>query len=100
MKYRTELDSIGKIKVDNLTLNQSKDILHSTLSKYYTNTDLQIKIEQFNSSKVYILGAVRNQITINLDQKPIRLIDAAIQASFNQTWLKGSFKTYVDRKGL
>jgi polysaccharide export outer membrane protein len=40
-------------------------------------------VEQFNSSKVYVLGAVRNQITINLDQKPIKLIDAAIQANYN-----------------
>ena len=86
-----DLPFIGKIKVDNLTLNQSKEILHSTLSKYYTNTDLQIKIEQFNSSKVYILGAVRNQITINLDQKPIRLIDAAIQASYNPNSQDKSF---------
>ena len=31
----------------------------------------------------YIVGAVRNQKTINLDQKPIKLIEAAIEANFN-----------------
>ena len=55
----------------------------SVLKKYYKNYDLQIKIEEFNSSKVYILGAVKNQVTIELNQKPIKLIDAAIQADYN-----------------
>ena len=50
---------------------------------FYKNSDLQIKIEDFNSSKVYIVGAVRNQKTIKLDQKPIKLIEAAIEANFN-----------------
>ena len=50
---------------------------------FYKNADLQIKIEEFNSSKIYIVGAVRNQKTIKLDQKPIRLIEAAIEANFN-----------------
>ena len=54
-------------------------------------TDLQIKIEEFNSSKVYILGAVKNQLTINLNQKPIKLIDAAIQANYNPNALSITF---------
>jgi polysaccharide export outer membrane protein len=53
------------------------------IDNYYKNPDIQLKIENFNSSKVHIVGAVRNQITINLDQKPIKLIEAAIQANFN-----------------
>ena len=55
----------------------------NVIENYYKNADIQLKIETFNSSKVHIVGAVRNQITINLDQKPIRLIEAAIQANFN-----------------
>jgi polysaccharide export outer membrane protein len=78
-----DLPFIGKINIDSLSLNDTKIKLISTLKKYYTNADLQIKIEEFNSSKVYILGAVRNQLTIKLDQKPIKLIDAAIQANYN-----------------
>ena len=78
-----DLPFIGKINIENLSLNDTKKKLISTLTKYYTNSDLQIKIEEFNSSKIYILGAVRNQLTINLDQKPIKLIDAAIQANYN-----------------
>ena len=78
-----DLPFVGKINIKNLTLIESKKKLISVLKKYYKNYDLQIKIEEFNSSKVYILGAVKNQLTINLNQKPIKLIDAAIQANYN-----------------
>ncbi|MDB0046485.1 polysaccharide biosynthesis/export family protein [Candidatus Pelagibacter sp.] len=78
-----DLPFVGKINIENLTLVETKKKLISVLKKYYKNYDLQIKIEEFNSSKVYILGAVKNQLTINLNQKPIKLIDAAIQANYN-----------------
>ena len=78
-----DLPFIGKINIEDLTLSETKKELISVLKKYYKNYDLQIKIEGFNSSKVYILGAVRNQLTINLNQEPIKLIDAAIQANYN-----------------
>ena len=78
-----DLPFIGKINIESLNLNDTKIKLISTLKKYYNNTDLQIKIKEFNSSKIYVLGAVRNQLTINLNQKPLKLIDAAIQANYN-----------------
>ena len=78
-----DLPFIGKIKLDNLTLNDAQNFLQKVIQNFYKNPDLQINIEEFNSSKVYVVGAVRNQITIELNQKPIRLIEAAIRANFN-----------------
>ena len=78
-----DLPFIGKVKLDGLTLSEAQNILMSVLENFYKNPDLQINIEEFNSSKVYIVGAVRNQKTINLDQNPIKLIEAAIEANFN-----------------
>tara|TARA_B110000858_G_scaffold196012_1_gene253759 strand:+ start:162 stop:1313 length:1152 start_codon:yes stop_codon:yes gene_type:complete len=78
-----DLPFVGKINIDNLTLTEVKKKIISILKKYYKSYDLQIKIEEFNSSKVYIIGAVKNQLTINLNQKPIKLIDAAIQANYD-----------------
>ena len=78
-----DLPFIGKIKLDGLTLNEAQNILMQVIQSFYKNPDLQINVEEFNSSKVHIVGAVRNQITINLDQKPISLIEAAIKANFN-----------------
>mgnify|MGYP006076782047 CR=1 FL=1 len=84
---------VGKIKIEGLDINKAQDNLILVLRKYYKNPALQIEIQEYNSSKIYILGAVRNQLTINLDQKPIRLIDAAVQADFSpnsQSKLLGS----------
>lgn len=78
-----DLPFVGKINIGNLTLTETKNKLVSVLKKYYKSFDLQVKIEEFNSSKVYVLGAVKTQLTINLNQKPIKLIDAAIQANYN-----------------
>ena len=78
-----DLPFIGKVKLDGLTINEAQNILTNVIKDFYINPDLQIKITEFNSSKVYIVGAVRNQKTINLNQKPIRLIEAAIEANFN-----------------
>jgi polysaccharide export outer membrane protein len=91
-----DLPFVGKIYVENLTLNETKKKLISVLKKYYKSYDLQIKIEEFNSSKVYVIGAVKNQLTINLNQKPIKLIDAAIQANYDPN---SSDKNYGN-KGL
>ena len=80
---------IGKIRIDNLTLSEAQNILLNIIKNFYKNPDLQINIEEFNSSKIYFVGAVQNQVTITLDQKPITLIEAAIQANFNPTSGKG-----------
>ena len=78
-----DLPFIGKIKLNDLTLNETQNLLIQTIKNFYKNPDLQITIEEFNSNKVYIVGAVRNQITISLNQQPLTLIEAAIQANFN-----------------
>jgi len=78
-----DLPFIGKVKLDGFIVDDAQIILKQILGEFYRNPDLQISVVEYNSSKVYFVGAVRNQITINLDQKPIRLIEAAIQANFN-----------------
>ena len=77
-----DLPFAGKVQINNLSITQAHNILTSVIEEYYKNPDLQIDVEEFNSSKVYIVGAVGSQLTINLDQKPINLIEAAIKAKF------------------
>ena len=78
-----DLPFIGKIKLDELTLNEAQNLLLQIIKSFYKNPDLQVGIEEFNSNKVYIVGAVRNQITISLNEQPLSLIEAAIEANFN-----------------
>ena len=77
-----DLPFIGKIKLDELTLNQAQNLLLQIIKSFYRNPDLQIGIEKFNSNKVYIVGAVQNQTTIFLNEQPLSLIEAAIKAGF------------------
>ena len=84
---------IGRIKLDSLTLNEAQNILLNIIKNFYKNPDLQINIEEYNSSKVYVVGAIQNQVTITLDQKPITLIEAAIQANFNPSSESKTFGT-------
>jgi len=78
-----DLPFIGKIKLNELTLSEAQNLLIQIIKSFYKNPDLQISIEEFNSNKVYIVGAVKNQITISLNEQPLSLIEAAIQANFN-----------------
>jgi polysaccharide export outer membrane protein len=78
-----DLPFIGKIKLDELTINEAQNLLIQIIKSFYKNPDLQVNITEFNSNKVYVVGAVRNQITIPLNQQPLSLIEAAIQANFN-----------------
>ena len=80
---KIDLPFVGKVKIDNLSLDQAQQVLLDKMKEYYKNPDLQITIDEYNSSKAYIVGAVRNQTTINLNQEPIKLIEAAIDAGFN-----------------
>ena len=80
---KIDLPFVGKVKINNYSLNQAQKILYKEIKKYYKNPDVQVKIEEYNSSKAYIVGAVENQTTLNLDQEPVRLIEAAINAGFN-----------------
>ena len=86
-----DLPFIGKIKINNLSLDEAQNTLISVIGEFYKNPDLQITINEYNSSKAFILGAVRNQITINLNQEPIKIIEAAIQADFNPSSNSKSF---------
>jgi len=80
-----DLPFVGKVQLDGFTKDEAHNLLTEIIKDFYINPDLQINIEEYNSSKAYIVGAVRNQITLSLDQEPVTLIEAAIQANFNPT---------------
>ena len=80
-----DLPYVGKINIRDLTSSEAQNILFNVLKKFYKNPDLQIDIVEFNSSKVYVTGTVRNQLVIDMDDKPLRVLDALIRANVNTT---------------
>ena len=80
-----DLPYVGKINVKDLTSAEAQNMLLSILKKFYKNPDLQLDIVAFSSSKVYVTGTVRNQLVIDMSDKPIRVLDALIRANVNTT---------------
>ena len=80
-----DLPYVGKIDVKDFTSNQIQNKLVSVLKEFYKNPDMQLDIVSFNSSKVYVTGTVRNQLVIDMDDKPLRVLDAIIRANVNTT---------------
>ncbi len=80
-----DLPYVGKINVKNKGAEEAQSIITNVLKKYYVNPDLQLDIVTFASSKVYVTGTVRNQLIIDLDDKPMRILDAIIKANINTT---------------
>ena len=79
-----DLPFAGKVKINDLSVTEAHSVLTNVIREYYKNPDLQVNIQEFNSSKVHVVGAVANQITIDLNQEPVNLIEAAIQAKFSK----------------
>jgi len=63
-KGNIDLPFVGTVNVLNLTLDNTKEKIVTVLKKYYKNYDLQITIDEFNSSKAYILGAVKIRLQL------------------------------------
>ena len=90
---KVDLPFVGKVKINGLSLDEAQKVLYEEIIKYYKNPDLQIKIEEYNSSKAFVVGAVETQTTLNLNQQPIKLIEAAINAGFNPSSGNKNFGT-------
>ena len=80
-----DLPYVGKINLNNYSAIEAQNLLMNVLKQYYINPDLQLNIITFKSSKVYVTGTVRNQLIIDLDDNPIRILDAMIRANVNTT---------------
>ena len=80
-----DLPYVGKINVKDYTSTEVQNQLLNMLKEYYKNPDLQLDIVSFSSSKVYVTGTVRNQLVIDMDDKPLRVLDALIRANVNTT---------------
>ena len=80
-----DLPYVGKINLSNFSAIEAQNLLMNVLKEYYINPDLQLNVITFKSSKVYVTGTVRNQLIIDLDDNPIRILDAMIRANVNTT---------------
>ncbi len=52
--------SMGRLNIADLTLTDAKDALHEMVSGYYPDADFSISLDGIRSTKVLVIGAVRN----------------------------------------
>jgi len=96
-----DLPFIGNIILDNLTNKDAKKVISQAASKFYKDTEFQLKIEEYNSSRVFIVGTVKNQIALNLNHTPLTVLDAVIKANFSPSGNDNLFATkgFLRRNG-
>lgn len=76
----------GRIKVNGLTVDQIRRHLSKSLSKYIRMPQVSVRVAQFNSQRIQVMGEVLTPRTENLTNVPLNLLDAINAAGgFNAT---------------
>jgi len=96
-----DLPFVGNIVLEGLSDKNAKQKIRDVAAKFYKDTELQFKIEEYNSSKVFVVGTVKNQIAVNLNQTPLTVLDAVIKADFKPLGIDNLFATkgFLRRNG-
>jgi len=67
---------VGKIRIAGLTVDQVRDELASKLGKYIRDPQIGVRMVEFNSEKVYVIGEVGVPGNRPLTDKPLSLLEA------------------------
>lgn len=89
---------IGKIKLNELSIEEATDFIKSKLNKYLKDPKVSIQIENF---KITILGDVKNPGTIEVPNEKITIIEAiGIVGDLNITAKRKNILLLRDEKGI
>jgi len=72
----------GQVMILDKTKEEAQVFINNVLKTYYQEPETIVKIEQYNSSYVYITGAVNRTLSILLSEQPLKIIDALIKAGY------------------
>jgi len=90
---------VGVIKASEKTQNELRNDLSDSLSKYFTNPQLDVSIARFNSQKVYLLGEVTSPQKLNITDIPISLADALGEVKGLSTNTASGSEVFIIRQG-
>lgn len=79
---------VGVIQVAGLTTRQVRDVLASKLAKYIEKIQLDVRMAQFRSKRVYVVGEVARPGTQEITDIPMTILEAVNRA--------GGFTTEAD----
>jgi len=67
---------VGKILADGMTVAELRNVLTEKLSAYINNPQLDVRVVDFRSKKVYVVGEVNVPGVLPLDDLPLMVADA------------------------
>ena len=71
---------VGYVHVAGLSVSKARDMIAKKLSAYVKDPQVTVSIIKFNSQRVNVIGAVRQQKSIELTNVPLTVLDAVNKA--------------------
>jgi polysaccharide export outer membrane protein len=93
---RISLPLAGEIMLDGLTRAEAAQTIQTTLSKFYSNLEVQVAVTQYTANKILVLGAVEHPGTILFEGAPT-LLEALTRAGM-QTMGVNNPQRYVPER--
>jgi len=73
---------VGQVVINEKTKEEAQKFINDVLKTYYQDPETIVKIEQYNSSYVYITGSINRPLSILLSEQPLKILDALIRAGY------------------
>ncbi len=89
---------VGQVVINEKTKEEAQSFINDVLKTYYQEPETIVKIEQYNSSYVYITGSINRPLSILLSEQPLKILDALIRAGYVKDQ-KSYVKTALLRRG-
>jgi len=89
---------VGQVLILDKTKEEAQQFINEVLKNYYKEPETIVKVEQYNSSYVYITGSITKPISILLSEQPLKILDGLIKAGYIKS--QASYKkTALLRRG-
>ena len=73
---------IGQVKIENRSITNIKNELTKRLTKYVVNPQVSLRVANYRSKKIYVLGEVNTPKTLYLNDTPLDLATSLISAGW------------------
>ena len=74
------LPLFGRLRVEGLTLGEAQETVHNALRQFVSSPQVNLRIAEFRSQRVTVVGTVANPGAIPVTDRPLTIIDAVIAA--------------------
>ena len=89
---------VGQVLILDKTKEEAQQFINEVLKNFYKEPETIVKVEQYNSSYVYITGSITTPISILLSEQPVKILDGLIKAGYIKS--QASYrKTALLRRG-